>query len=68
MSRDNSANAKPIFRALDCCSTGSLAASTEMKTILSIPKTISRNVRVSRLIQASGLENSVKKSVKNSAM
>ena len=46
------ATANPTVRALDCSSGGSFPAKMEMKMMLSIPRTISRAVSVSRAIQA----------------
>src|SRR4029450_3932789 len=48
------ANINPVCRALACCSGGNLPARIEMKMTLSMPRTISRTVRVKRLIHASG--------------
>ena len=52
-----SAAANPSWRAFFCCASGSLAARMLIKTILSIPRTISRKVRVTRLIQICGSIN-----------
>ncbi|MBF8289937.1 MAG: tRNA ((37)-C2)-methylthiotransferase MiaB [Chloroflexi bacterium] len=52
------ARPSPIVLARACRWTGSLSVRIEMKTILSIPSTTSRTVRVSRAIQVSGLESS----------
>ena len=54
ITRTTSAIVKPMLRARLrlCC--GSLLATNEMKIILSTPKTISRKVSVSKLIQAEG--------------
>ena len=48
------ASARPMVRARDCWLWGSLPARMLMKTMLSIPRTISRTVRVTSAIQASG--------------
>ena len=54
------ARAKPILRALGCSFSGSFPETIDKKTILSIPKMISKNVSVSSATQAFGLEiNSV---------
>jgi len=44
----------PIWRANFCLEAGSFEASIEMKTTLSIPRTTSRTVRVTRAIQIWG--------------
>ena len=49
------ANNKPMVLALGWDSSGSLAVTIEIKTMLSIPKMISKKVRVKSAIQASGL-------------
>ena len=50
----NIARERPSVRALACCCGGSLPDRMAMKTMLSMPSTISRAVRVRRAIQASG--------------
>jgi hypothetical protein len=47
----------PIFVALFLFSTGSFPVAIDMKMMLSIPKTISRNVNVNKAIQALGFKN-----------
>ncbi len=49
------ARPRPAVRAVPCFSRGSLPARMEMKMTLSMPRTISSTVRVSRAIHASGL-------------
>lgn len=49
------AKARPRKRAFARCASGSLSTRMEIKTMLSIPSTISMTVSVSRAIQASGL-------------
>ncbi|MNT81692.1 hypothetical protein D3C72_2213120 [compost metagenome] len=56
--RKISASARPIWRARSACSLGRRDTSTEMKTMLSIPSTISITVRVPKAIQALGSANS----------
>ncbi len=51
------ARARPICRAFFCFAAGSLSARIEMKITLSIPRTISRRVRVRSPIQACGSES-----------
>src|SRR6056297_1997836 len=53
--RPTSARIRPMRRASGCCSSGSLFERIEMKTMLSIPRTISRRVSVPSAIQASGV-------------
>ena len=48
------ASASPRKRARGCWSFGSLSTRMLMKTMLSMPSTISSTLRVSRAIQASG--------------
>ena len=48
--RKTIANPKPMFLALFCWSFGSLSDNIEMKMMLSTPKTISKKVRVNKLI------------------
>ncbi len=52
--RMNIASPRPTCRAFFCWAAGSLPARIEMKITLSTPSTISRNVRVTSAIQASG--------------
>ena len=52
--RMNIASPRPSCRAFFCWAAGSLPARIEMKITLSTPSTISRNVRVTSAIQASG--------------
>ncbi len=52
--RMNNARDKPITRALSRCSGGSFSARMAMKTRLSIPKTISRIIRVIKPTQIPG--------------
>jgi hypothetical protein len=47
------ARRRPRFRVLDLISTGRRLETMEMKMILSIPKTTSKNVRVNKASQAS---------------
>jgi len=47
--RKTMARSRPMFRALLCCSLGSREAVMEIKMMLSIPKTISKNVKVNKL-------------------
>src|SRR5690606_29706874 len=49
------ASARPKKRALGCCSTGKRLTRMEMKMMLSMPRTISRAVRVRNATQISGL-------------
>ena len=48
------ASANPKVRALGCLCSGSLPTRMEMKTMLSIPRTISSPVRVASAIQTCG--------------
>src|SRR5882672_6768639 len=50
------APARPTRRARPCCCCGSLPARIEMKMMLSMPRTISSTVNVSRPSHASGLD------------
>jgi hypothetical protein len=50
------ATVSPRVRARCCCASGSRPARIEMKTMLSMPRTISSAVRVRRAIQVSGEE------------
>ena len=52
------ASIRPIFLALGWSLAGSLFDAIEIKMMLSIPSTISRNVSVNRLIQTSALAKS----------
>jgi hypothetical protein len=49
------ANESPKIRALRRCSAGSLSARIEMKTTLSMPRTISSKSSVTKAIHRSGL-------------
>ncbi len=51
------ASANPTWRARFCCPAGSLPARIEMKMTLSMPRTTSSTVSVTRAIQISGLVN-----------
>jgi hypothetical protein len=51
---NNIANTNPMFLVSLCFSAGSLSVTMEIKIILSMPRTISRNVSVRRAIQFSG--------------
>ncbi len=53
--RMNIAASRPMVRARPCCSLGSFPASTEMKMMLSTPRTTSSAVSVSSATQISGL-------------
>lgn len=63
MHRITNAPASPSLRPMCCFSAGRRSVVMEMKTMLSTPRTISRNVRVRRLIHASGVAN-IEKSMK----
>jgi hypothetical protein len=52
------ASIKPIVLAFFCLSGESLSEIIEMKIMLSTPRTISRKVRVSKLIHTAGSEKS----------
>src|SRR5215213_808659 len=51
------ASASPTNRAFFCCSAGSLPASMEMKTMLSMPRTSSSAVSVANAIHTCGSAN-----------
>ena len=53
--RNSSASNSPMVRPRACCASGSKLTTMEMKMMLSIPNTISMNVRVIKLTQVSGL-------------
>lgn len=53
-----SAPERPIMRAWRRCSGRSFDAAIEMKMMLSTPRTISRTVRVAKLIQTAGSDRS----------
>ena len=55
--RINMARNNPIRVARFLCSTGNFPVTIEIKIMLSIPKMISKNVKVNKAIQASGCKN-----------
>src|SRR5690606_12166950 len=55
--RMTKANMSPIRRARFCCSKGNLPLWIEIKTMLSIPKTISKTVNVKKEIHICGSSN-----------
>src|SRR5215469_3977362 len=54
--RETIASVRPKLRALACCAVGSLLTRMLINTILSMPSTASRTVKVARAIQLSGEE------------
>jgi hypothetical protein len=63
--RVTSAKARPMVRARACWARGSLPARIEMKMTLSIPRTISRKLNVTRLTHAFGSPTQFIHSIEN---